>query len=177
MSLADVKQNYNSIEWKAREQYYITKTNDIVLVPSPSTRDIMRLTAQIDEILSEALLDYAYTKRMAADYHNKLSLSEKEAGYILKKQSLIPDASGKVNKLTTDDIKNMTVTYLKTHPIKNSDGSQSKFNIYDVCSTVDYRNTFMESVVKILSEKKSALISDNAMLKIEAGITNTPQNN
>ena len=86
------------------------------------------------------------------------------------KELLKDDFAAFINSLNENEVKGLVVKYLRSHPIYGM-----KHDIYTLVQSVEYRLTFIESVVKILTEKKAALISDNAMLKIESSISgNTP---
>lgn len=170
MSIQNVKEAYTMSEWTAREQYYIKECAAIVLPQDPDPKSIMRLTSQIDDVLAESLMDQAYIKRRYLDYKTKMGLAEKEYFVTLKQQYSNPTGSAAPMKLTENEVKGLVVKYLRSHPIYGM-----KHDIYTLVQSVEYRLTFIESVVKILTEKKAALISDNAMLKIESSISgNTP---
>ena len=165
MAIQDVKSAYSSTDWNIREDYYKNACGGITIPPQPTTKDIMRLTAEIDAILSEALLELAYIKRNYSNYKTKMTLAEKEAFLLCKQTGLATN-----QKITEKEVTGMVVKYLKDHPL---DGA--KHSIYTLVHNVEYRLTFMESVVKILTEKKAGLISDNTMLKIEASLSDVGQ--
>ena len=160
--IQNVKKSYTNKEWEQREDYYKNACGALNLDETPTTTTVMALTAKIDDILSEALLDLSYIKRSYDMYKTSMTLEEKESFTILKQQQL---ASG--NKITENDVKGLVVTYLKKKPISQN----SKASIYDTVQYYSYRLAFIESVVKILTEKKAGLITDNTMLKIEANMT------
>ena len=159
MSLQDVKEAYTTLEWNAREKYYIAECAKIIVPSDPTPKLIMNITSEIDTLLSEALMDLAFVKRKFLDYKTKMNLAEKEYFVAIKQQSTV--------KLTENEVKGSVTSYLRSHPIYNM-----KHDIYTLVQSVEYRLTFMESVVKILTEKKASLISDSAMMKIETALTN-----
>lgn len=167
--ISDVKECYSNQDWHNREEYYKKACGQIILNPNPTTKDVMALTAYIDNILSEALLELSYVKRSYLMYKTKMTLSEKEAFLICKQNSLATEPN---KKITENDVKGLVVQYLKNTPFGNT-----KRSIYDIVQLYEYRLTFIESVVKILTEKKAGIITDNAMLKIESSLSpDTTQN-
>lgn len=165
----DVKESYSNNDWHTREDYYKQACGQIILNPNPTTKDVMSLTAYIDNILSEALLELSYVKRNYLMYKTKMTLSEKEAFLICKQNSL---ATEPTKKITENDVKGLVVQYLKNNHYENTN-----LSIYDIVQLYEYRLTFIESVVKILTEKKAGIITDNAMLKIESNLSQDNINN
>lgn len=162
--MTQLKESYSINEWKQREQYYIQQCQSIIIPPEPTTKDVMQITSKIDTLLSEALFDLSHIKRNLSLYKNKMNLAEKEAFVICKQQQIAQS-----NKVTENEVKGLVVQYLKTHPLDNG-----KYSIYVLMQNTEYRYTFIESVVNILTEKKGSLISDSAMMKIESSLN---QNN
>lgn len=170
MGIQNVKEAYTMSEWTLREQYYAKECAAIVIPREPDSKSIMMLTSQIDDVLSEALMDLAFIKRRYLDYKTKMGLAEKESFVTVKQTNLNTTGSGAPSKLTENEIKGLVVKYLRSHPIFGM-----KHDIYTLVQSVEYRLTFIESVVKILSEKKAGLIADLSMIKLEASISpNTP---
>lgn len=163
-NLLNVREAYSQNEWSDREDYYVQETSKITIPVEPTTTDIMRITSEIDALLSEAMLDNAYIKRNFENLNTKMKLAEREAFAILR----ATPPSGATSKPTENEIKGLVVQYLKSHPL---DGH--KYDIFTLVSSVQYRMVFIEAVVRMLSEKKGALISDNGMLKIESSMVNT----
>jgi hypothetical protein len=163
-NVSNVKETYTMQEWKGREQYYVQEVGKINLPVDPNTKDIMRLEAAIDSLLTEAMLDLAYIRRRYQYLDAQMKLAEKETFSILKQNP----PSGLTNtKLTENDIKGFVVKYLKSHPIIPN----SKIDIYTMVQATEERLLFIEMVVKMLTEKKGALVTDNGMLKIEASVS------
>lgn len=161
MSIQDVKDGYTQADWNIREAYYAHALKQIDIPLEPDTKTIMRLTSLTDSLLSEALLELAYIKRKYNDYKTKMTLSEKEAFTILKRNNIPTNA-----KITEKEITGMVVEFLKTKPLDNM-----QISIYKLVQNAEYRLGFIEAVVKILTEKKSALLADISMIKVEKDIT------
>lgn len=173
-NIANVKQVYRPQEWEEREQYYITEASKIILPVTPTSTDIMRITANIDSLLSEVLLEQAYVGRKYEDLDMKMKLAEKETFAILKQgNGTVPGSVANTttvaaaSKLTENDVKGLVVKYLGSHPLPGF-----KVDIYSLIQAVQPRKGFVDAVVKILVEKKGALISDLSMIKLEASIGN-----
>lgn len=165
MGVENVKDAYTVQEWAERERYYITEIGKISIPPEPTTKDVMKLTSMIDTLLTEGLLDMAYIKRKYQNLDMQMKLAERETFAILKQK---PPGNLTNTKLTENDIKGLVVKYLKSHPATpGATGS-----IYSLVQGAEQRFVFMDALVKMLSEKKGALISDNGMLKIESTISN-----
>lgn len=169
MGIENVKQQYNAKEWESREEYYIKHCSRIKIPKQPDGKSIMNLTAQIDDILSEALLEQAYIKKTLANLKNKLMLAEKETHLVIKVNNFKENGINGIpsNKVTADDVKSSVVTFLKNNKLENM-----PLDIYSMVLKAENRCTFIDSVVRILAEKKSALIADNAILKLEGSIRN-----
>ncbi|AIY85315.1 hypothetical protein U729_3180 (plasmid) [Clostridium baratii str. Sullivan] len=167
MSMLYVNSNYSNEEWEEKEEYYIKECSKILIPPQPDERTIMRLTSEIDTILGEAIIEQAYLKKDLNILKNKLMLSEKELHINIKEKNFKEKALGPIPmaKVTTDDIKCHVTNYLRYTPYEDQD-----YDIYTLVLLAENRCTFIDAVVKLLSEKKTALIADNAMLKLEGNI-------
>lgn len=168
MSINDIKKSYTIQEWERREDYYTKACARIVIPEDPTSKDIMRIESEIDKLLTEALFDLANIKRKTLDYKMKMQLAEKEA-FVLVKNGQVGNIDPS-KKLTENEVKGVVVTYLKSAPFNGTSA-----DIYTIYQNTEYRFAFIESVVKILSEKKSALVADSGMLKIENTVTGVKQ--
>jgi hypothetical protein len=155
-NMANVKALYSVSEWALREQYYIDEVKTIDIPADPTTGDIKRITSEIDSILSEALTDFAYIRRNFEKYDTLMKLATTEAFSTVK--SSIPTTQ----KPTEAEVKSQVVTYLKKTPLQGM-----KLPIYDLVMNYEERHIFMQEIIRILEGKKGALVTDNAMLKIE----------
>jgi hypothetical protein len=167
MSENKIKEAYTTQEWTQKEAYYVQAVSKIKLPADPNTKDVMRLESEIDQLLTEAMLDLAFIKRKYEALDMQMKLSEKETFSILKKN---PPSALAGTKLTENDIKGMVVSYLKGRPVQNA-----KLDIYTMLTATEQRFIFIDTVVKMLTERKSSLIIDTGMLKIESNLSNTVQ--
>ena len=161
----NVKEAYTNQDWANRESYYVQEVGKINLPTDPNSKDIMRIVAEIDGLLSEATLECSYLRRKFQDLETKMKLSEKETFIILKQQNNAPTGAGAPAKLTESDVKGLVVKYLRSNPIHGM-----KSDIYTVLQSVEYRLVFIEAVVKMLTDKKMSIFADKAMIAIEAGM-------
>ena len=72
--IQNVKKSYTNKEWEQREDYYKNACGALNLDETPTTTTVMALTAKIDDILSEALLDLSYIKRSYDMYKTRVTL-------------------------------------------------------------------------------------------------------
>lgn len=174
-SIKNVKKAYSQSEWNLREDYYIDEVSKIVIPEAPSTQEIKKLNSQIDALLTEVLGDVAYVKRQYDEYDRMMKLAEKEAFNAVKSAP----GQGSGIKLTEKDTVSLVVTYLRSNPLSDPNANVDpktgkrppmKVDIYSAVQIYEKRLRFIEAVSEMLEGKKSALVTDNAMLKIEAGI-------
>lgn len=156
-----IKKEYTLKEWDEREQYYQQKLIGIVIPPLPDTKEVMSITSQLDIVYTEASFEYAQVKRKEAIISMDLKNSEIELFSTIKQQQLTAGA-----KITEADVKGLVKTYISTHPMPGYKG-----DLYTLAKFYMHRSSFMEQVVKTISEKKQSIISVTAMLKIENSLT------
>lgn len=155
--MSGIKKSYTKQEWEAREQYYINKIQTLSIPIQPVVKDIVELTSKIDALLTEALFDFSTTKRDESRISLEMKNAEAELFVTIKQNQL---KSG--GKVTENDIKGLVKKFLKSNDFSNYGE-----NVYTVFINAQDRHSFMEGVVKCLSEKKSSLIADVSMLKLE----------
>ena len=156
-----IKKEYSIKEWDEREVYYQTAVMAITLPPLPNTKEVMDITSRLDAIYTEASFEFAQIKRKEAIILMDLKNSETELFSTIKQQQLTAGA-----KITEGDVKGLVKTYISKNPMAgyNTD-------LYTLAKFYMNRSTFMEQVIKTISEKKQSLICDSAMLKIENSLS------
>lgn len=159
-NIMNVKQAYSVTEWAAREDYYVDELSQLIIPSDPSTKDVMNLNAKIDSVITEANIEFGYIDRNYQYYLTLMKNAEKECFSTVKTAQL---SAG--NKVTENDIKGLTVTYLKNNPIGNM-----PTNIYDMVSNMERRHRFMEAVLGTLKSKRDSIVTINTMMKIESNI-------
>jgi hypothetical protein len=170
--IRNVKAQYTDKQWEAREQYYMQELSYINLPEAPTSKDIMKIAALSDSLLTEALMDYAYIKRKFEIINNKVKNS-KESLFSKIKHGQIGTAP--TAKLTEAEIKGMVIGYMETNILEETkkedkDGNITGLTILQLHEKALERNEYITSVVKSLTEKKASLITDAGVLKIESNI-------
>lgn len=169
----NVKQNYTASEWNNREIYYIDEMAKLVIPPNPTTKDVMRLSSEIDLLVDEALLEQIYIKRKHANYDTRMKNMEKEVFTTVKTNPSLAGAGVQASqKLTENEVKSLVIKFVKSQDVRGTKVSGPTVSIYDLVNVYLNRLFFIDGVVKMLIEKKSAMVSDNAMMKLEASSTN-----
>lgn len=156
-----IKKEYTLKEWDEREAYYQQAIMGIVLPPLPDTKEVMSITSQLDLIYTEASFEYAQIKRKESIILMDLKNAETELFSTIKQQQLTAGA-----KITEADVKGLVKTY-----IANNSMQGYNTDLYTLAKFYMNRSTFMEQVIKMISEKKQSIISVTAMLKIENSLT------
>ena len=155
-----IKEKYTTAEWQEREHYYIEQVQRLIIPLEPNPQAVIALESAIDQILSEALLEQGYLRRRYDKVTQDRKLNEKELHFTIK-----TDPTYQGLRLTTGDVESLIVTHLKNNPLPGY--SQ---DVYTIQNAVAYRLTFIEEVVRTLSEKKSSLMIISSMMKIESKI-------
>lgn len=160
-NILNVKQQYGKAEWDQREDYYIQELAQLVIPSDPSTKEVMQLNARLDALIAEVNLDFGFIDRNYQYFLSLMKNAEKECFSIVKGIQL---ANGNT-KVTENDIKGLTITYLKQNPLAGLPA-----NIYDIVSAAEKRYRFMEAVQSTLKSKRDSVLTINTMLKIEHNI-------
>lgn len=156
-----IKKEYTALEWEQREKYYMDAIMALTIPAQPDTKEVMELTSKLDAIYTEAAFEYAQIKRKTDIITLDLKNAEAESFSILKQQQLTAGA-----KITENDVKGLVKSYIAKNPVKGY-----KSDLYSLTKFYMIRNTFMEQVIKTISEKKQSIIATTAMLKIENSFT------
>lgn len=152
-----LKKDYTNQEWLAKEDYYINELQKLVLPLQPNTKEVMEFTSKLDQLYTEASFDYSNFSRRLEIISIDLKNAEAELFSTIKQQQLSAGV-----KITENDIKGLVKTYIANNKLKGYNADLYSLSKYYIMKT-----TFMQQVVKTISEKKNSLITDTAMLKIE----------
>ena len=155
-----LKETYSSTECSQCEEYYFSQTQGMTIPLDPNPKSIIALESVIDSVLSEALIEKAYLKRRYDKAEQDMKLAEKELHFQIK-----TDPANSGLKLTADDVKSLTTIQLRGNPLPGYPSC-----IYNIVRSIAYRLSFVEEVVRILQEKKQALIIISSMMKIESAM-------
>lgn len=158
--MSSLKESYTTSEWASREAYYVEEVGKLSIPVDPTPKEIVNLESMIDSLLSEALLDQAYIRRRYDKAHQDMKLGQTELHFQVKS-----DPAYEKSRLTTDDIKSLVITELKSQPLAGY-----SLDIFTIVNAINYRSTFIGEIVRILTEKKSSLMIVSSMMKIEAKV-------
>ena len=158
------KNSYTEKEWAEKEQWYVEETNKLQFSGSPTPGEVQNFAIEIDKILSVARIDYAFINQK----YDRLSMQrkiEETRQFVLLKQQ--PPSRFANMKLTVDEMKGVVAEIIQTTP-----WGGSSLSLYDLIQIYSARYIFMESVIKLLQDKKDLLITHNGILKIESSLSN-----
>lgn len=165
---ASLKRTYSNTEWQMKEDYYTKQCNDIIISDSPTPSEVQIAAARIDALLSLARIDYAYVSQAYDRYSMQLKIEEKRLFVDLKIQ---PPTQYTGLKLTVDEMKGVVASV-----IHNGQWAGTTKSLYDLVIMSSSRNIFMESIIKVLQDKKDLLITHSGMLKIENSLNSMQPN-
>lgn len=152
-----IKRDYTLAEWKDREDYYVNILDSLNIPESPTVKDVLNLTSNLDKLYTEASFELAILKRKESRISIDLKNAEAKAFNIVKQQQLTAGT-----KITEKEATGLVKTFLENNNIEGYNK-----DIYSLFKAVMDRLIFAESVVRVIAEKKASIISATAMLKIE----------
>lgn len=158
------RNSYTEKEWALKEQWYVDETNKLQFSSSPTPGEVQNFAIEIDKLLTIARIDFAFVNQK----YDRLSMQKKieeTRQFVLLKQQ--PPSNFANMKLTVDDIKGVVANVIQTTP-----WGGSSVSLYDLVQIYSARYIFMESVIKLLQDKKDLLITHNGILKIESSLSN-----
>lgn len=162
-----IKKNYSQQEWDKKSDSYTQAIQMLKLPEVPGTKEVMLLESRIDQVLSEAMIDRAYVKSHFDRVDNELKLREKELSFQIRMTPEIV-TNEPLTKPTEKMIDGLVVRYLT-----NNEYESSQMNIYQVKRLYAERFNFIEEVVRVLHDKKTAIEIMARMLKIESNFKET----
>ena len=142
-----IQQSYTNKEWEEKEKEYIDIINSIILPINPTPIEVIQNVSRLDEIYTEASFDYSNFKRKLELASMDLKNAEIEYFSIIKQQQ-----QNNGYKITENDVKGLVKTYISNNVIN---GYSS--DLYTLVKYYTFRATFMEEVLKLISEKKQSL--------------------
>lgn len=169
---AQVLRSYTNTQWTMKEDWYVDKVNKLVIPLSPTPGDIANVANDLERLLVTARLDMSFIEQAYDKYELLYKLQEKITYNELYNYN-IGVAQGQ--KLTVAEREGYVASILKNTPWDG--GKLSLFDLRMLCRS---RYTFMEGVIKSLSDKKDLLITHTSVVKTEAslnGMSNSVPNN
>lgn len=169
---AKISRTYTSSQWNAKEDWYVNKVANLSIPLSPTPADIGNVANDLERLLSLARLDMSFIEQSYDKYELLYKLQEKIIYNELDKYN-IGIAQGQ--KLTVAEREGYAASILKNTPW---DGGQ--LSLFDLRMLSRSRYTFMEGVIKTLTDKKDLLITHSSVIKTEASLNgmgnNVPNN-
>lgn len=162
------KNSYTDKEWTEKENWYVEQTNKLQFTTSPTPGEVQNFAIEIDKLLTVARIDYAFVNQK----YDRLSMQrkiEETRQFVLLKQQ--PPTKFTNMKLTVDEMKGVVAEVIQTKPWAGSNVS-----LYDLVQIYSSRYIFMESIIKLLQDKKDLLITHNGILKIENSLNSMQPN-
>lgn len=167
-----VLRSYTNTQWTIKEDWYIDRVNRLVIPLSPTPADIANVANDLERLLSIARLDMCFIEQSYDKYELLYKLQEKIIYNDLYNYNL-----GLVQgqKLTVAEREGYVASI-----IKNTAWDGGKLSLFDLRTLCRSRYTFMEGVIKSLTDKKDLLITHSSVIKTEAsinGMSNSVPNN
>lgn len=169
---AKVSRSYTNSQWTAKEDWYVNRVAGLSIPLSPTPADIGNVANDLERLLSLARLDMSFIEQSYDKFELLYKLQEKIIYNELDKYN-IGVAQGQ--KLTVAEREGYAASILKNTPW---DGGQ--LSLFDLRMLSRSRYTFMEGVIKTLTDKKDLLITHSSVIKTEAslnGMGNSVPNN
>jgi hypothetical protein len=157
--LMNTKDFYTENEWNQRYQIYSSECGKIKVDPTNLTSSSIAIAAgRIDALLTPVRLDNASIQAKQVIYEMQLKVAKETAfksvyeGFIARKEKMPPIDDRKA--LTTEEVRNLKMP-------------EDNLNLFELNQRYAKRALQVESIVKILQDKKDLLITFSATLKLE----------
>lgn len=138
-------------EWARKKAYYEDKVKELTIPVDAGPAAIKRLLAKIDALFTEARLDLVRTEVADDDIDRKIYVTEKE--YAEGKNDIERRRNG--------------ITAVKVFPLANG----TTIDLWEIQKATNERYKFMDSIIDILNQKQSRLITANGIMKIESQLS------
>lgn len=164
--------SYTTSQWTMKEDWYVNKVNNLVIPLSPNPADIANVANDLERLLVTARLDMSFIEQAYDKYELLYKLQEK---IIYNELCNYNVGVTQGQKLTVAEREGYVASIIKNTPW---DGGQ--LTLFDLRTQTRSRYTFMEGVIKALTDKKDLLITHSSVIKTEAslnGMGNTTSNN
>jgi hypothetical protein len=171
--LMNVKDYYSDSEWKQKYALYGIECAKINVDSfNLTSSDIAVAAGRIDNLLTPVRLDYANIQSRLAVYELQLKVADQAAF-----KQVYDDFNSKGLKMPPiDDRKALATSY-----VQSMKRPEDNLSLYELRERYSARAIQIESIVKILQDKKDLLITYSAALKIENTsnnfTANVPTNN
>lgn len=170
---AQVYRSYTNSQWTSKEDWYVNKITNLTIPLSPTPADIANVANDLEKLLVTARLDMSFIEQAYDKYELLYKLQEK----------VIYNSLDKYNVGVTQGMK-LTVAEREGYVasiIQNNPWDGGKLSLFDLRTLSRSRYTFMQGVIKSLTDKKDLLITHSSVIKTEASIngmsSSVPNNN
>ena len=157
------KNSYTEKEWTEKEEWYVRETNKLQFNAAPTPGDVQNFAIDIDRLLTVARIDYAFVNQKYDRLNMQKKIEETRQFVLLKQQ---PPKQFAGMKFTVDEMKGVVSEMIQTTP-----WAGTSLSLYDLIHIYSGRYIFMESIIKLLQDKKDLLITHNGILKIESSLS------
>lgn len=168
-----VYRSYTNSQWTMKEDWYVDKVNNITIPLSPSPADIANVANDLERLLVTARLDMSFIEQSYDKYELLYKLQEKIIYNELYNYNIGVTQN---QKLTVAEREGYVASI-----IKNTPWDGGKLSLFDLRTLSRSRYTFMQGVIKALTDKKDLLITHSSVIKTEASIngmsSSVPNNN
>lgn len=168
-----VYRSYTNSQWTMKEDWYVNKVNNLTIPLSPSPADIANVANDLERLLVTARLDMSFIEQSYDKYELLYKLQEKIIYNELYNYNIGVTQN---QKLTVAEREGYVASI-----IKNTPWDGGKLSLFDLRTLSRSRYTFMQGVIKALTDKKDLLITHSSVIKTEASIngmsSSVPNNN
>lgn len=168
-----VYRSYTNSQWTMKEDWYVDKVNNLTIPLSPSPADIANVANDLERLLVTARLDMSFIEQSYDKYELLYKLQEKIIYNELYNYNIGVTQN---QKLTVAEREGYVASI-----IKNTPWDGGKLSLFDLRTLSRSRYTFMQGVIKALTDKKDLLITHSSVIKTEASINgmsgSVPNNN
>ena len=168
-----VCRSYTNSQWTMKEDWYVNKVNNLTIPLSPSPADIANVANDLERLLVTARLDMSFIEQSYDKYELLYKLQEKIIYNELYNYNIGVTQN---QKLTVAEREGYVASI-----IKNTPWDGGKLSLFDLRTLSRSRYTFMQGIIKALTDKKDLLITHSSVIKTEASIngmsSSVPNNN
>lgn len=160
----DLSKPITQSDWNQLEQYYIGLINPVHIPEDPKPFDITSINSKLEKVYHEARLDYYYTSR---------SFEKIESSYRKLKRALWPITKGGKN---AEEREHLLQNHLMVTTLDQIDAGirqalglpNTPVSIYALYDVYRERMDFMKTILDMVADKTSRLITDSGAMKIES---------
>lgn len=157
-----VYRSYTTSQWTMKEDWYVDKVNKLTIPLSPSPSDIANVANDLERLLVTARLDMSFIEQSYDKYELLYKLQEKIIYNELYNYNI---GIAQNQKLTVAEREGYVASI-----IKNTPWDGGKLSLFDLRTLSRSRYTFMQGVIKALTDKKDLLITHSSVIKTEVSI-------